>query len=154
MAWGLDRQSLKHQTTTNSGIDVPGYDAPGAAVGSPTALDAWIAAFLPRFEATLPLYALDSDLAAIEAIVNNPTLHGQAVTLSGPADAQSARALILAKLAGRDDLAAVAALHRSRLAALGLAHVNVYPNVNVGVPVEALVLTVETSALIARARAW
>jgi hypothetical protein len=154
MASDLDRKSLKHQVTTMIAIDVPGFAETSAAVGSPMALDAWISAFLPRFAATLPAYDYDSDLAAIEAIVNRPSVDGSAVTLAGPADAQSARALILAKLAGRDDLAAVAALQRTRLTALGLAHENAYPNVNVSVPVEALVLSVSTEELIARAKAW
>jgi hypothetical protein len=154
MASDLDRKSLKHQATTMIAIDVPGFAHTSAAVGSPMVLDAWTAAFLPRFRAALPVCARDSDLAAIEAIVNEPTFVSRAVTLAGPADAQSARALILAKLAGRDDVEAVAALQRRRLAALGLAHENAYPNVNVLVPVEALVLSVTTNELTARARAW
>jgi hypothetical protein len=154
MASNLDRKSLKHQATTLFAIDVPGFEVSSATVGSPMALDAWTAAFLPRFEATLYVYARDSDLAVVEAIVNKPSFDGRAVSLAGPADAQSARAMILAKLVGRDDLAAVAALQRTRLAALGIAHVNEYPNVNVSVPVEALVLSIETDELIARAMAW
>jgi hypothetical protein len=154
MASDLDRGSLRHQATTMFAIEVPGFSDTGALVGSPVALDRWTAAFLPYFEAALQVYARDSDLAAIEAIVNAPTFDGRAVTLAGPADAQAARALILAKLAGRDDLAAVAALQRTRLAALGLAHENAYPNVNVSVPVEALVLSVATHDLIVRAKAW
>jgi hypothetical protein len=154
MASDLDRKSLKHQATTMIAIDVPGFADAGAAVNSPKALDAWTAALLPRFEAALPVIARDCDLMAIEAIVNEPTFDGRAVTLAGPADAQSARALILAKLAGRDDLVAVAALQRTRLTALGLAHENAYPNVNVSVPVEALVLSVAADELIVRAKAW
>jgi hypothetical protein len=154
MATDLDRKSLKHQATTLFAIDVPGFEVSSTTVGSPMALDGWIAAFIPRFEAALRFYARDSDLAVIEAIVNKPAFDGRTVTLAGPADAQSARALILAKLVGRGDLAAVAALQRTRLAALGLAHVNEYPNVNVSVPVEALVLSVETDELIAQAKAW
>jgi hypothetical protein len=154
MASDLDRKSLRHQATTMIAINVPGFAEAGAAVSSPRALDTWTAAFLPRFRAALSVCARDSDLAAIEAIVNEPTFDGRAVTLSGPADAQSARALILAKLAGRDDLVAVAALQRTRLTALGLAHENAYPNVNVSVPVGALVLSVATDELIARAKVW
>jgi hypothetical protein len=154
MASDLDRKSLRHQATTMIPIDVPGFANAGAAVSSPKALDAWTAALLPRVEAALLVCARDSDLATIDAIVNEPTYDGRAVTLAGPPDAQSARALILAKLAGRDDLAAVAALQRRRLAALGLAHENAHPNVNVSVPVEALVLSVTADELIARAKAW
>jgi hypothetical protein len=154
MASNLDRKSLKHQATTMIAIDATGFADTSASVGSPMALDAWTAAFLQQFEPALPVYARDGDLAAIEAIVNEPSFDGRAVTLAGPADAQSARALILAKLVGRKDLVAVATLQRSRLAALGIAHVNAYLNVNVSVPVAALVLSVETDELIARAKAW
>jgi hypothetical protein len=154
MATGLDRKSLKHQTTTVFAIEVPGFEVSSATIGSPISLDAWTAAFIPRCEAALSVYARDSDRAALEAVVNEPASDGQVAVLAGPADAQSARALILAKLAGRDDLVAVAALQRRRLAALGLAHKNAYPNVNVAVPVEALVLSIAKDELIARAEAW
>jgi hypothetical protein len=134
-------------------LDVPGFENVGARVGSPRVLDAWAAAFQLCFEASLSVYARDSDRAAIEVIVNDPMCDGRDVTLAGPSDAQAARALILAKLVGRDDLEAVAALQRTRLAALGLAQENAYPNVNVLVPVEALVLSVATHDLIVRAKA-
>lgn len=154
LASGLDRKSLKNQYTTfyNISREQSGTFAP-ITIGQ---IEYWLLGFEHRLQTAHDIFQRDGQLELIEAIVNDPGFNfdNGPVRLSGTEDGKAAKASILVKLVGRKDLADVALRQRERLAKFGPAHENIYPNVNVLVPTEQLVLNTDRTELMIRAKKW
>ena len=132
-------------TETQTIGQTPLADDPSNAtrVYRPSHLDAWLERVIPQIPQTIvPTLEHLSDPAHVERIFNDMPVDPPAY-LKNFSDHEACRGLILARLLGRDDIAAIAAFHHKHLATLEFT--TTYP------AVEAYVMGTSRDEMIARA---